>query len=64
MSKSKQFQEQFEKFLTSDKTVEDYMMLFIILRTVTAPGDGILWREVEDIVTDALNKTEACYAYM
>lgn len=50
------FRKGFEKFLQSEKNVEDYTMLFVAFRNSTNFGSGLMFGQIEEIMDDILNK--------
>jgi hypothetical protein len=54
MKKSEKLKKAIVDFKQSKQSAEDYLSLFVVVRTCMSPADGLTWDRVEEIVGDAL----------
>ena len=49
-------EEAIRKFKDSKQKTSDYMKLFVIVRRVLQPADGLLWSTVEETLKEVIKK--------
>jgi len=43
-------------FKDSEQKTDDYMQLFLVVRKVLQPADGLLWSTIKEVLDEVLNE--------
>lgn len=56
IEKEEKFREVFSKFYQSEKSSQDFVELFAVVRNVTAMGSGLMYDRLEQIMQEEMDK--------